>query len=147
MRADDGRVVSTFVRQALAGEPLTVAGDGRQTRSLCFVDDTVEGVLLVAASRSVRPVNMGGGEDEETSVLLLARRVIELTGSDSTVCFVDRPAGEAGRRVPDTTWVRKLFGWNPRVSWREGLERTVAHFTRTSPSSAPGTDVRGEGAP
>jgi dTDP-glucose 4,6-dehydratase len=128
MRADDGRVVSTFIRQALAGEPLTIAGDGRQIRSLCFVDDVVEGVLLVAAGRSVRPVNVGGGE--ETSVAALARRVLALTGSDSPLRFVDRPSGETERRVPDTTWLRELFGWNPRVPWEEGLERTIAHFAR-----------------
>jgi dTDP-glucose 4,6-dehydratase len=120
--------VSPFIRQALAEEPLAVAGAGRQTRSLCFVDDVVEGVLLVAAGRSVRPVNVGGGE--ETSVVALARRVLDLTGSYSPLCFVDRPSGEAERRVPDTTWLREQFGWTPRVPWEEGLERTIAHFTR-----------------
>jgi dTDP-glucose 4,6-dehydratase len=150
MRADDGRVVSTFIRQALAGEALTVAGDGRQTRSLCFVDDGVEAVLVVAASRSVRPVNVGGGE--ETSVAELARRVIALSGSDSALRFVDRPAGEAERRVPDTTWVRELFGWNPRVSWEEGLQRTIAHFARLPGDGgprrlAPVTHARGERVP
>jgi dTDP-glucose 4,6-dehydratase len=126
MRAHDGRAVPTFVCQALAGEPLTVAGDGAQTRSLCYVDDTVEGVLLVAASRSVRPVNIGG--TDEVTVREIAERVIELTGSRSRLSFVERPVDDPGRRRPDTTLVRELFGWEPHVPWLEGIKRTIAHF-------------------
>ncbi|NGO11794.1 NAD-dependent epimerase/dehydratase family protein [Streptomyces sp. HC44] len=128
MRADDGRAVPTFINQALAGGPVNIAGDGSQKHSLCYVDDTVEGVLLVAASRSVRPVDIGGGD--ETTVLETARRVIDLTGSDARLEFVDPPSGAVApvERRPDTTFARELFGWVPKVTWEEGLERTVAHF-------------------
>ncbi|MFD7069610.1 NAD-dependent epimerase/dehydratase family protein [Streptomyces sp. NPDC059913] len=136
MRAHDGRAVPTFICQALAGEPLTVSGDGGQTRSLCYVDDTVEGVLRVAASRSVRPVNIGGSD--ETTVLEIARRVVKLTDSASRVEYMDRPADDPARRRPDTTLARELFGWEPRVSWEDGLEQTIAYFaSRTGPTAEP----------
>ncbi|MFF7361596.1 NAD-dependent epimerase/dehydratase family protein [Streptomyces sp. NPDC008125] len=135
MRAHDGRAVPTFVCQALAGEPLTVAGDGSQTRSLCYVDDTVEGVLRVAASQAVRPVNIGGGE--EATVLEIARRVIALTGSSSTLTFVARPQDDPERRRPDTALARELLGWEPRVSWEEGLKRTIAHFSSLPEAMSP----------
>jgi dTDP-glucose 4,6-dehydratase len=146
MRANDGRVVPTFVTQALDGEPLTVAGDGTQTRSLCYVDDTVEGILRVAASRSVRPVNIGGGE--EVTVLEIARRVLSLTGSASTLTFVERPADDPARRRPDTALAHELLGWEPHVPWEEGLKQTVAYFaalrppepaTRRAPHTGPAT--------
>lgn len=130
MRAHDGRAVPTFICQALADEPLTLAGDGSQTRSLCYVDDTVDGVLKVAASRSVRPVNIGGSD--ETSVREIARRVVKLTNSASTLEYVERPVDDPERRRPDTTLVREMFGWEPRVSWEEGLERTIAYFAARS---------------
>ncbi|THA71173.1 NAD-dependent epimerase/dehydratase family protein [Streptomyces sp. A0958] len=132
MRAHDGRAVPTFICQALAGEPLTVAGDGSQTRSLCYVDDTLDGVLSVAASKSVRPVNIGGSD--ETTVREIARRIVKLTSSASRIDYVDRPVDDPERRRPDTTLVREMFGWEPRVSWEEGLERTIAFF-----ASHPGT--------
>ncbi|WP_327267471.1 GDP-mannose 4,6-dehydratase [Streptomyces sp. NBC_01218] len=135
MRAHDGRAVPTFVCQALAGEPLTVAGDGSQTRSLCYVDDTVEGVLLVAASQAVRPVNIGGGE--EATVLEIAHRVIALTGSSSSLTFVARPQDDPARRRPDTALARELLGWEPRVSWEEGLKRTIAHFSSLPEAMSP----------
>ncbi|WEH38332.1 NAD-dependent epimerase/dehydratase family protein [Streptomyces sp. AM 2-1-1] len=135
MRAHDGRAVPTFVCQALAGEPLTVAGDGSQTRSLCYVDDTVEGVLLVAASQAVRPVNIGGGE--EATVLEIAHRVIALTGSSSSLTFVARPQDDPERRRPDTALARELLGWEPRVSWEEGLKRTIAHFSSSPEAMSP----------
>ncbi|MEE1942100.1 NAD-dependent epimerase/dehydratase family protein [Streptomyces sp. TRM 70361] len=126
MRAGDGRAVPTFVRQALAGEPLTVAGDGSQTRSLCYVDDTVAGVLALAESDLTGPVNIGG--EEETTVLDIARRIIKLTGSSSPVAFVERPGDDPARRCPDTTLAREKLGWEPRVGWQEGLERTIDWF-------------------
>ncbi|PJE99581.1 epimerase [Streptomyces carminius] len=128
MRAGDGRAVPTFVRQALAGEPLTVAGDGSQTRSLCYVDDTVAGVLALAESDIDGPVNIGG--EEETTVLDIARRIIKLTGSASPVAFVERPGDDPARRCPDTTLAREKLGWEPRVGWQEGLERTIGWFAR-----------------
>ncbi|MEI7031707.1 NAD-dependent epimerase/dehydratase family protein [Streptomyces pratensis] len=135
MRAHDGRAVPTFVCQALAGDPVTVAGDGSQTRSLCYVDDTVDGVLLVAASQAVRPVNIGGGD--EVTVLDIARRVIALTGSTSPLSFIERPVDDPERRRPDTTLARELLGWEPRVSWEEGIKRTIAHFAGLPETVAP----------
>lgn len=133
MRAHDGRAVPTFVCQALAGVPLTVAGDGRQTRSLCYVDDTVDGVLSVAGSRSVRPVNIGG--TDEVTVGDIARRVVELTGSASRIEFVDRPVDDPQRRRPDTTLARELLGWEPKVPWEEGVKQTIAYFAANRPDS------------
>ncbi|MFH9133769.1 NAD-dependent epimerase/dehydratase family protein [Streptomyces sp. NPDC017524] len=129
MRAHDGRAVPTFVCQALAGDPVTVAGDGSQTRSLCYVDDTVDGVLRVAASQAVRPVNIGGGD--EATVLDIARRVIALAGSASPLTFIARPEDDPERRRPDTTLARELLSWEPRVGWEEGIKRTIAHFSAT----------------
>ncbi|MFJ8783961.1 NAD-dependent epimerase/dehydratase family protein [Streptomyces sp. NPDC102476] len=135
MRAHDGRVVPTFVCQALADEPLTVAGDGSQTRSLCYVDDTVDGILLVAASRSVRPVNIGG--TDEVTVRDIARRVVELAGSSSRIEFVDRPVDDPQRRRPDTRLARELLGWAPKVPWEEGIKQTIAYFAAARPTRQP----------
>ncbi|MDQ0792565.1 dTDP-glucose 4,6-dehydratase [Streptomyces sp. B1I3] len=134
MRADDGRAVPTFISQALAGKPVTVAGDGSQTRSLCYVDDTIDGVLAVAASHAVRPVNIGGGE--EVTVADIARRVIAMTGSASTLTFVERPVDDPERRRPDTTLARELLGWEPRVSSEEGIKRTIAYFSSLPETAA-----------
>ncbi|MFD0312970.1 NAD-dependent epimerase/dehydratase family protein [Streptomyces flavalbus] len=144
MRTDDGRVVSAFLDHALAGAPLTVPGDGGRPLSLCYADDTAEGVLLVAAGRSVRPVDIGG--DPGPTVAEVARAVLELTGSHAPLEFTDAPPGPvAGRldgrpdgRGPDTGFARELFGWVPKVSWREGLARTVA-AVRGCPEPAPVT--------
>ena len=141
MQADGRQAIPAFIRQALAGEPVTIEGDGSQTRSLCYVDDTVDGILRVAASRSVRPVNIGGGE--ETTVEEIARRVIALTGSDSRLAFVDRDPGDPARRRPDTTLARELFGWVPKVTWEEGLKRTIAACTDRTPEPV----AHGGGAP
>ncbi|MFL5996849.1 MAG: NAD-dependent epimerase/dehydratase family protein [Streptomyces sp.] len=135
MRAHDGRVVPTFVCQALADEPLTVAGDGSQTRSLCYVDDTVDGILLVAASRSVRPVNIGG--TDEVTVRDIAHRVVELAGSSSRIGFVDRPVDDPQRRRPDTRLARELLGWAPKVPWEEGIKQTIAYFAAARPTRQP----------
>ncbi|MEV4744288.1 UDP-glucuronic acid decarboxylase family protein [Streptomyces sp. NPDC049555] len=131
MRAGDGRAVPTFIRQALAGEPLTVAGDGSQTRSLTYVDDTVDGIVALAASGRPGPVNIGG--THESTVLELARRIVDLTGSASTVCFVERPADDPDKRRPDTTAARRQLGWAPQVECAEGLKRTVEWFARSAP--------------
>jgi dTDP-glucose 4,6-dehydratase len=126
MRTGDGRAVPTFIAQALDGVPLTVAGDGGQTRCLTYVDDTVEGVLALAASRETGPMNIGGGD--EITMLELARRIIDLTGSGSRVRFVERPVDDPGRRRPDTTLARERLGWRPRTDWTTGLERTIGWF-------------------
>ncbi|MFI9819481.1 NAD-dependent epimerase/dehydratase family protein [Streptomyces sp. NPDC052013] len=130
MRTGDGRAVPTFIAQALDGTPLTVAGDGSQTRSLCYVDDTVDGVLALAASGETGPVNIGG--TDEITVLELARRIVGLTGSASRIRFVDRPVDDPARRRPDTRLARERLGWQPRVGWTEGLRRTVGWFSHAA---------------
>ncbi|MDQ0584301.1 nucleoside-diphosphate-sugar epimerase [Streptomyces rishiriensis] len=129
MRTGDGRAVPAFISQAMDGIPLTVAGDGSQTRSLCYVDDTVDGVLALAASGEPGPVNIGGGV--EITVLDLARRIVEITGSSSRIRFVERPVDDPGRRRPDTRMAQERLGWQPRVDWTEGLGRTIGWFTRS----------------
>jgi len=123
MRADDGRAIPTFVRQALAGQPLTVAGDGNQTRSVCFVDDTVRGVLAVAGSELTGPVNVGS--PDEMTVLRIAEEIIAATGSASKIRFVPRPVDDPMVRRPDTTLIERELGWRPRVSWPAGIRRTI----------------------
>ncbi|GAB7035292.1 GDP-mannose 4,6-dehydratase [Streptomyces platensis subsp. malvinus] len=126
MRGHDGRAVPTFIRQALAGDPLTVTGDGCQTRSLCYVDDTVRGILAAAASDLRGPVNLGS--PAELSMLELARLIVELSRSRSSVRFIDRPADDPAVRCPDITLARGKLQWEPRVPPREGLARTIAWF-------------------
>ncbi|MDQ0994655.1 NAD-dependent epimerase/dehydratase family protein [Streptomyces sp. V3I7] len=126
MRGHDGRAVPTFVRQALDGEPLTVTGDGLQTRSLCYVDDTVRGILALARDGMRGPVNIGN--PTELTMLELARLVIELTGSRSEIHFVERPTDDPAVRCPDITLARDKLQWEPRVSAEEGLRRTIAWF-------------------
>jgi dTDP-glucose 4,6-dehydratase len=123
MAVADGRVIPTFIRQALDGEPLTVAGDGRQSRSLCYVEDTVDGLLRLALSNLTGPVNIGN--DEETTVLRLADTVRELVGSSSPVRFVDLPEDDPRLRRPDLTTARTRLGWRPTTPLDQGLKRTV----------------------
>jgi dTDP-glucose 4,6-dehydratase len=130
MRRGDGRAVPTFIDQALHDEPLTVAGDGSQTRSLCYVDDTVDGIMALAHSSLTGPVNIGGGQ--EASVLQIAHRILALTGSRAPVRFVERPADDPARRRPDTTLAREQLGWSPRVGPEEGLKRTVSWFAQSA---------------
>jgi dTDP-glucose 4,6-dehydratase len=131
MRPDDGRAIPTFIRQALAGEPLTVAGDGRQTRSVCYVNDTVEGILRLAFSSHAGPVNIGN--PDERPVLRIAEDVIEATGSRSGIDFVDRPVDDPGVRRPDTALAEELLSWKPQVDWHEGLGSTIAWFREAVP--------------
>lgn len=126
MRGDDGRAVPTFVRQALAGEPLTVTGDGLQTRSLCYIDDTVSAVLAAAAHGMRGPVNIGGAS--EITMLGLARLVIALAGSRSEIRYIDRPVDDPAGRRPDITLARDKLGWEPHVPTEEGLRRTIDWF-------------------
>jgi dTDP-glucose 4,6-dehydratase len=136
----DGRVIPTFLAQALADEPMTVAGDGSQTRSICYVDDTVEGILALAASGEPGPVNIGS--QEETSILALAERIRGLVGSRSTIRFVDLPTDDPKVRCPDTSLAERLLGWRPQVDADEGLKRTRDWWT-----SGPGSAERAAGAP
>jgi nucleoside-diphosphate-sugar epimerase len=126
MRVDDGRIISTFVTQALAGAPLTVHGDGSQTRSFCYVDDEVTGLLALFDSDYREPVNIGN--EHEMTVLSLAELVIALTGSASQVVFKDRPVDDPSQRRPDLTVARTVLGWEPTIAVEEGLRRTISWF-------------------
>jgi dTDP-glucose 4,6-dehydratase len=137
MRPEDGRVVSTFCCQALRGEPLTVYGDGSQTRSLCYVDDLVEGLLSLAFSQERGPVNLGN--PEEVTVLRLAEEVREAAGGRSEIVFRPLPENDPKRRRPDITLARKVLGWEPRVSRSEGLRRTLGYFDDLLSGHLPGS--------
>ena len=123
----DGRVVSNFLMQALLGKPLTVYGDGTQTRSFCYVDDEIRGFLALLDSDLTGPVNIGNPSTEST-VLELARTVIEVTGSSSEIVFEALPVDDPTQRRPDITIARDQLGWEPEVSLRDGLERTAEYF-------------------
>jgi len=125
MRLDDGRVVTNFIFQALRGEPLTVYGDGSQTRSFCYVRDQVEGLWALAQSECDEPVNIGN--PQEIPIRQLAQEVIELTGSASRIISKPLPADDPKVRCPDIARARKVLGWQPKVSRREGLKLTVAY--------------------
>ena len=124
MRPDDGRAIPTFIRQSLAGEPITVAGDGAQTRSVCYVDDLVDGILRLAGSDLAGPVNIGN--PGEFSVLELAELIREAVGSASPIEFVPRPQDDPTVRQPDITLARTELGWEPAVSLQDGLKPTIA---------------------
>ena len=124
MRLDDGRALPTFLWQALRGEPLTVYGDGRQTRSFAYVEDTVEGIFRLLLSPVTQPINIGSRE--EITILELAREVLALTGSESTIAFNPLPQDDPKSRQPDTTLATKLLGWRPRFSRVQGLARTLS---------------------
>jgi dTDP-glucose 4,6-dehydratase len=126
MRPDDGRAIPTFIRQALAGDPLSITGDGRQTRSVCYVDDTIRGILALAESDVPGPVNIGG--PLELPIATLATTVIELSGLPGSLRHIARPADDPQVRRPDITLARDLLDWEPRVSLRDGLARTIAWF-------------------
>jgi len=126
MRANDGRVVSNFIVQALEGRPLTVYGDGTQTRSFCYVADEVRGFLALLDSDEVGPVNIGN--PGEFTMLELAELVREVTGSASEIVFEPLPEDDPRQRQPDITLARQRLGWEPEIPLREGLERTVAYF-------------------
>lgn len=126
LRPNDGRVVSALITQAIRGEPLTIHGDGTQTRSFCYVSDLVDGIVRLVRSGVHEPVNIGN--PEEIRVIDLARFVLELTGSRSTIVYRPRPEDDPTRRCPDITRARTLLGWEPRVPLREGLQRTLEWF-------------------
>jgi len=126
MRPNDGRAIPAFASQALTGRPITVAGDGSQTRSIIYVDDLVEGIMRLLRSDLPGPVNIGN--PHETSVLHLAETIKRLTGSDSEIEFIDRPVDDPSVRQPDITLARRELGWEPTVGYEEGLARTLAYF-------------------
>jgi dTDP-glucose 4,6-dehydratase len=124
MRANDGRALPTFVRQALAGKPVTVFGDGSQTRSFCYVDDLIRGLVLLAESKESLPVNLGN--PDEKTLLELAETIIRLTESSSEIVFQALPVDDPQVRQPDITRARQLLGWEPEVELEDGLRRTIA---------------------
>jgi dTDP-glucose 4,6-dehydratase len=126
MRAADGRAIPTFITQALAGQPLTVAGDGSQTRSVCYVDDTVAALLAMARAAVPGPVNIGN--PQEMTVLRLAEMIRDLTDPAVPVRFVDRPVDDPAVRRPDITLAARQLGWHPAVAPAEGLRRTIEWF-------------------
>jgi dTDP-glucose 4,6-dehydratase len=122
----DGRVVSNFLAQAMAGEPLTVYGTGQQTRSFCYVDDEVRGILALLASDWVGPMNIGN--PDEHTIVELAELVLEITGSRSELRFVDLPVDDPTRRCPDISQARAVLGWSPQVPLRTGVELTYESY-------------------
>jgi len=133
MRPNDGRVVSNFIMQALRGEPLTLYGDGSQTRSFCFVSDEVEGIYRLFQSGVTDPVNIGN--PDEFTVRQLAELVLEMTGSTSAITSLPLPADDPKVRQPDITRARERLGWAPTIPLREGLRATIDYF-RGLPGSA-----------
>jgi dTDP-glucose 4,6-dehydratase len=128
MRRNDGRVVSNFLVQALEGKPITIYGEGEQTRSFCYVEDEVRGILALLDGDEVGPVNIGN--PYEFTVRELADLVLEVTGSTSELVFEPLPVDDPAQRKPDITLARRVLGWEPVVQLREGLERTAAWFAR-----------------
>jgi dTDP-glucose 4,6-dehydratase len=140
MRPRDGRVVPAFIQQALAGEPLTVFGDGGQTRSFCFVDDLIEGIFRLLMSGESMPVNIGN--PHEMTILEFARRIRELIGSSSPIQRRPLPEDDPKTRQPDITRARTLLGWEPRVPLEVGLARTIEYFRGLASAAAPAGERR-----
>ncbi|MDQ2724739.1 MAG: GDP-mannose 4,6-dehydratase [Actinomycetota bacterium] len=140
MRPDDGRVVSTFVRQALAGEPMTIQGSGAQTRSLCFVEDLVVGLIALMESDLAGPVNLGS--DDERTVREIAELIRDLTGSSSPIVTIAALPDDPTQRQPDLTLARAQLGWQPSTSLPDGLAKTIEWFAslRANPPGPPSVE-------
>lgn len=142
MRAEDGRVVSSFIAQALNGAPLTIYGDGQQTRSFCYVDDLIRGLVAMIDSNETGPINLGN--PVERTVQELAELVLEITGSSSKIEFHRRPVDDPTRRRPDISLAANVLGWQPQVSTEEGLERAIRYFrSQTGEVSAAAAELAG----
>jgi dTDP-glucose 4,6-dehydratase len=128
MRLNDGRVLPNFVYQALHGQPLTVYGDGRQTRSFCYVSDLIDGIYRLLESKEHEPVNVGN--PREMTILEFAEMVLKYTGSNVAIRHEPLPVDDPKRRCPDITKAKRLLGWEPRVTLEEGLPRTIEFFRR-----------------
>lgn len=130
MHPDDGRVVSNFIMQALSGKPITIYGDGQQTRSFCYVSDLVDGLirLMESPTEVTGPINLGN--PVELTIKGLAETVIRMTGSSSELVFRDLPQDDPVKRKPDITRANKLLGWHPQVALEQGLESTITYFSR-----------------
>lgn len=128
LQLNDGRVISNFMKQALRGEDLTVYGDGRQTRSFCYVSDEIEGILRLSRSEEHLPVNIGN--PDEFTMLECAAEVLAVTGSKSKITFAPLPQDDPKQRCPDISKAKKLLGWSPVVSLREGLKLSLSYFEK-----------------
>ena len=140
LHPDDGRVISNFMMQALRGEPLTVYGDGEQTRSFCYVDDLIEGILLLSRSKEHLPVNLGN--PGEFTIEECARAVLEVTGSKSELHSHPLPEDDPNRRCPDISKARALLGWEPRIPLKEGLAKSLEFFRSQVGSKVATAEVR-----
>ncbi|MEP0862840.1 MAG: SDR family oxidoreductase [Ignavibacterium sp.] len=128
MRLNDGRVLPTFIGQALRGEPLSIFGDGSQTRSFCFVDDLIEGIYRLMLSDEIYPVNIGN--PDEITIKQFAEEVLSLTGSKSKISYHPLPEDDPKVRQPDISKAKQILGWEPKVSRTEGIKRTLEYFKR-----------------
>jgi len=126
MNLNDGRVIPNFIKQALKNEPLTVYGDGKQTRSFCYISDTVEGLIKLMNSNYIGPINIGN--PREITILELAEKIIELTDSKSEIIFKELPEDDPVRRCPDITKAKEILGWEPKIGLEEGLTKTIEWF-------------------
>jgi dTDP-glucose 4,6-dehydratase len=126
LQPSDGRVISNFMMQALQGEPLTIYGDGSQTRSFCYVSDLIDGILLLSRSPEHLPVNIGN--PDEWTILECAREILSVTGAKTEILFQPLPQDDPTRRRPDITLAKNLLGWEPKVTLRQGLEKSLAYF-------------------
>jgi dTDP-glucose 4,6-dehydratase len=130
----DGRAISNFVVQALSGEPLTVYGDGSQTRSFCYVDDLISGFLLLMEKGDETPVNLGN--PDERSIKEIAEEVLRVTGADVGIEYKDLPVDDPRIRCPDISLAREKLGWEPTISLQDGLARTIAYFKEQIPAAS-----------
>jgi dTDP-glucose 4,6-dehydratase len=138
MRLNDGRVLPAFIGQALRGEDLTIFGDGSQTRSFCYVDDLIEGIVRLLHSDCTDPVNIGN--PDEITISQFAEEIIALTGTTQKVIYKDLPVDDPKQRQPDITKARTLLGWEPQIDRKEGLKRTYAYFKSLSEDELRQTD-------
>jgi nucleoside-diphosphate-sugar epimerase len=129
MRKDDGRVIPAFICQAVKNKPITVFGDGSQTRSFCYIDDMVEGIYLQMFSKKVKGEVINLGNPNEMSIIALANLIKETTGSDSKIVFKPLPVDDPTKRKPDISKAKKLLGWEPKVDFEEGIERTINYLS------------------
>jgi dTDP-glucose 4,6-dehydratase len=138
MRLNDGRVLPAFIGQALRGEDLTIFGDGSQTRSFCYVDDLIEGIVRLLQSDYAYPVNIGN--PSEISIADFAEEIIKLTGTKQKVIYMDLPVDDPKQRQPDITRARKLLNWEPKIDRAEGLKITYEYFKSLSQEELMQTD-------
>ncbi|MEO0105289.1 MAG: GDP-mannose 4,6-dehydratase, partial [candidate division WOR-3 bacterium] len=126
MRVDDGRVIPNFINQALKGDDITIYGDGNQTRSFCYIDDLVDGLIKLFYSNYCQPINLGN--PEEIKVIELAKRIISLTNSNSKIVYLSPYPDDPHRRCPDIRKAKEILKWEPKISLEEGLRKTIDYF-------------------